>query len=46
MGLAKLCYRRGAPLEGRTESGDTPINIATKQRDYMMMEFLYTARLM
>ncbi|EER13754.1 ankyrin repeat, SAM and basic leucine zipper domain-containing protein, putative, partial [Perkinsus marinus ATCC 50983] len=42
MGLAKLCYRRGAPLEGKTESGDTPFNIATKQRDYMMMEFLYT----
>ncbi|KAF4673012.1 hypothetical protein FOL47_011114 [Perkinsus chesapeaki] len=42
MGLAKLCYRRGAPLEAKTESGETPFNIATRQRDYRMMEFLYT----
>ncbi|KAF4669919.1 hypothetical protein FOZ61_002480 [Perkinsus olseni] len=42
MGLAKLCYRRGAPLEAKMDSGDTPFTIATRQRDYRMMEFLYT----
>lgn len=41
MGLAKLCYRRGASLAQRTLSGDTPFNIATKNRRYDLMEFLH-----
>lgn len=39
--LAKLCYRRGASLAQRTLSGDTPFNIATKNRKYDLMEFLH-----
>jgi len=42
MGLAKLCYRRGAKLSGRTRHGDTPFNIVTKNRRYDLMEFLHT----
>jgi len=41
IGLAKLCYRRGASLAQRTLSGDTPFNIATKNRRYDLMEFLH-----
>jgi len=41
IGLAKLCYRRGASLSQRTLSGDTPFNIATKNRRYDLMEFLH-----
>lgn len=42
MGLAKLCYRRGAKLSARTRrDGDTAFNIATKKRAYDMMEFLH-----
>lgn len=41
MGLAKLCYRRGASLSQRTLSGDTPFNMATKNRRYDLMEFLH-----
>lgn len=42
MGLAKLCYRRGAKLSARTKKGDTAFNIVTKNRRYDMMEFLHT----
>jgi len=42
MGLAKLCYRRGAKLAARTRKGDTAFNIVTKNRRYDMMEFLHT----
>jgi len=41
MGLAKLCYRRGASLSQRTLSGDTPFNITTKNKRYDLMEFLH-----
>merc|ERR1711959_6535 len=41
IGLAKLCYRRGASLSQRTLSGGTPFNIATKNRRYDLMEFLH-----
>mmetsp|Transcript_78238 Transcript_78238/g.253965 ORF Transcript_78238/g.253965 Transcript_78238/m.253965 type:complete len:698 (-) Transcript_78238:143-2236(-) len=42
IGLAKLCYRRGAKLAGKTRKGDTPFNIVTKNKRYDMMEFLHT----
>lgn len=42
IGLAKLCYRRGASLSARTLSGDTPFNISVKNRRYDLMEFLHT----
>mmetsp|Transcript_83175 Transcript_83175/g.146935 ORF Transcript_83175/g.146935 Transcript_83175/m.146935 type:complete len:702 (+) Transcript_83175:61-2166(+) len=42
MGLAKLCYRRGANLSARTKKGDTAFNIVTKSKRYDMMEFLHT----
>lgn len=42
MGLAKLCYRRGANLAGKTKKGDTAFNIVTKSRRYDLMEFLHT----
>merc|ERR1712137_989441 len=32
MGLAKLCYRRGANLSAKTGSGDTAFNIVTRNR--------------
>eukprot|EP00932_Pfiesteria_piscicida_P019215 SRR837773.6042.p1 GENE.SRR837773.6042~~SRR837773.6042.p1 ORF type:complete len:390 (+),score=141.02 SRR837773.6042:127-1170(+) len=41
MGLAKLCYRRGAKLSARTKKGDTAFNIVTRNRRYDMMEFLH-----
>merc|ERR1719284_1339827 len=34
LGLAKLCYRRGANLSQRTKKGDTPFNIVTRNRKY------------
>lgn len=42
MGLAKLCYRRGAKLSARTRKGDTAFNIVTRNRRYDLMEFLHT----
>merc|ERR1712151_428664 len=42
MGLAKLCYRRGANLAARTKKGYTCFNIVTKAKDYHLMEFLHT----
>eukprot|EP00933_Yihiella_yeosuensis_P051791 TRINITY_DN49760_c0_g1_i1.p1 TRINITY_DN49760_c0_g1~~TRINITY_DN49760_c0_g1_i1.p1 ORF type:complete len:684 (-),score=171.19 TRINITY_DN49760_c0_g1_i1:94-2145(-) len=42
MGLAKLCYRRGANLSAKTKKGETALNIVTKQKRYDMMEFLHT----
>jgi len=41
VGLAKLCYRRGANLSARTKKGDTAFNIVTKTKRYDMMEFLH-----
>merc|ERR1719446_121064 len=41
VGLAKLCYRRGANLSARTKKGDTAFNIVTKNRRYDIMEFLH-----
>jgi len=42
MGLAKLCYRRGANLSAKTKKGDTVFNIVTRNKRYDMMEFLHT----
>mmetsp|Transcript_57565 Transcript_57565/g.154200 ORF Transcript_57565/g.154200 Transcript_57565/m.154200 type:complete len:710 (-) Transcript_57565:124-2253(-) len=42
MGLAKLCYRRGANLAQRTRKGETAFNIVTRIRRYDLMEFLHT----
>jgi len=42
VGLAKLCYRRGANLAARTKKGDTAFNIVTRNRRYDIMEFLHT----
>jgi len=42
MGLAKLCYRRGAKLSAKTRKGDTPFNIVTRNKRYDLMEFLHT----
>jgi len=41
MGLAKLCYRRGANMNEKTVDGNTPFNIAVKNRRYDLMEFLH-----
>merc|ERR1719261_2317164 len=41
VGLAKLCYRRGANLSARTKKGDSYLNIVTKARRYDFMEFLH-----
>jgi len=41
VGLAKLCYRRGANLSSRTKKGDTAFNIVTKNKRYDIMEFLH-----
>jgi len=41
VGLAKLCYRRGANLSARTKKGDTAFNIVTRSRRYDIMEFLH-----
>jgi len=42
MGLAKLCYRRGANLSAKTGKGDTAFNIVTRNSRYDLMEFLHT----
>lgn len=42
LGLAKLCYRRGANLSQRTKKGDTAFNIVTRNRRYDIMELLHT----
>lgn len=42
IGLAKLCYRRGANLSAKTKKGDTAFNIVTRNKRYDMMEFLHT----
>lgn len=42
IGLAKLCYRRGANLSQRTKKGETPFNIVTRSKRYDLMEFLHT----
>eukprot|EP00928_Gymnodinium_smaydae_P071133 TRINITY_DN54805_c0_g1_i1.p1 TRINITY_DN54805_c0_g1~~TRINITY_DN54805_c0_g1_i1.p1 ORF type:complete len:716 (-),score=237.03 TRINITY_DN54805_c0_g1_i1:44-2191(-) len=42
MGLAKLCYRRGANLSARTKKGDSYFNIVTRNKRYDLMEFLHT----
>lgn len=41
VGLAKLCYRRGADLSAKTKKGDTPFNIVTRNKRYDIMEFLH-----
>merc|ERR1719262_845244 len=41
MSLAKLCFRRGMNMSALTKAGDTAFNIATKRKDYQMMEFLH-----
>jgi ankyrin repeat protein len=41
VGLAKLCYRRGASLSAQTKKGDTPFNIVTRNKRYDIMEFLH-----
>lgn len=41
MGLAKLCYRRGAKLSAKTKKGDTAFNIVTRNKRYDIMEFLH-----
>lgn len=42
LGLAKLCYRRGANLSARTKKGESYFNIVTKTKRYDLMEFLHT----
>jgi ankyrin repeat protein len=42
MGLAKLCYRRGANLAALTKRGTSYFNIATQNKNYPMMDFLCT----
>lgn len=42
MGLAKLCYRRGANLSAKTQKGETAFNIVTQNKRYDLMEFLHT----
>ena len=34
MGLAKLCYRRGAHLSAKTQKGETAFNIVTQNKRY------------
>lgn len=34
MGLAKLCYRRGANLSAKTQKGETAFNIVTQNKRY------------
>lgn len=41
LGLAKLCYRRGAKLMAISKRGETAFNIVTKNRRYDIMEFLH-----
>ena len=40
--LAKMCYRRGANLSAKTQSGKTCLNIATQRKHYDIMEFLHS----
>ena len=40
LSLAKFCYRRGADLTSFTLAGDTPFNIATRNKSYRLMECL------
>jgi ankyrin repeat protein len=42
MGLAKLCYRRGANLSCITKQGKSYMNIVTQNKRYDLMEFLHT----
>eukprot|EP00929_Paragymnodinium_shiwhaense_P112016 TRINITY_DN80268_c0_g1_i1.p1 TRINITY_DN80268_c0_g1~~TRINITY_DN80268_c0_g1_i1.p1 ORF type:complete len:699 (+),score=240.98 TRINITY_DN80268_c0_g1_i1:119-2215(+) len=42
IGLAKLCYRRGANLSARTKKGESYFNIVTQNQRYDLMEFLHT----
>jgi len=42
MGLAKLCYRRGANLSAKTKKGYTYFAIVTKAKRYDLMEFLHS----
>jgi ankyrin repeat protein len=42
MGLAKLCYRRGANLSARTKKGMSYLNIVTQNKRYDLMEFLHS----
>merc|ERR1712224_981034 len=41
MSLAKLCFRRGTNMSALTKDGNTAFNVATKRKDYQMMEFLH-----
>jgi hypothetical protein len=41
MSLAKLCFRRGMNMSALTKDGNTAFNVATKRKDYGMMEFLH-----
>lgn len=41
LALAKLCYRRGSNLNAKALSGDTPFNIAVKNKKYDVLEFLH-----
>jgi ankyrin repeat protein len=41
MSLAKLCFRRGMNMSALTKDGNTAFNVATKRKDYAMMEFLH-----
>merc|ERR1712182_110550 len=41
MSLAKLCFRRGMNMSALTKDGNTAFNVATKRKDYQMMEFLH-----
>eukprot|EP00933_Yihiella_yeosuensis_P004572 TRINITY_DN108938_c0_g1_i1.p1 TRINITY_DN108938_c0_g1~~TRINITY_DN108938_c0_g1_i1.p1 ORF type:complete len:690 (+),score=190.26 TRINITY_DN108938_c0_g1_i1:90-2159(+) len=42
MGLAKLCYRRGANLSAKSKRGESAFNIVTQAKRYDLMEFLHT----
>lgn len=41
LGLAKLCYRRGAKMMAISKRGETAFNIVTRNRRYDIMEFLH-----
>ena len=38
--LAKFCFRKGAVLTALTSTGESPVNIATANKCYDLMEFL------
>ena len=40
LALAKLCYRRGANLNAKALSGDTPFTIACKNKRYFDVLFV------